>query len=301
MATAVILSGGRGTRLAPLTDVLPKPVLPFMSQPMVSYAIRALVKAGVKHVIMAVAYRADDMVEPIEKLASELQIQISFSREENSLGTAGPLILLKGQLSKLTSAFYVINADIMADYPFEELLQKHYKTGAVATIVTTAVEDPSRFGVVKVDRVSSMVLGFFEKPATYVGNGINAGLYLFNPSVFNYLPKTPRQYSMETGLFPILAKEQQLYALEMTGRWMDIGTWADYLRATNIWHPDNSDVWKEEGAKVSPQASLQNCVVLAGARIDAEAQVQYAIVGWDAHIGPGESVVGTDQKPLVKM
>merc|ERR1711939_1181791 len=145
---ALILVGGFGTRLRPLTLTLPKPLVDFCNKPMIMHQIEALVKAGVKHIVLAVNYRPEIMVSLLSKLEEKYGISITFSVEQEPLGTAGPLALAKNVLGKDDAPFFVLNSDVTCSYPFEELRDMHLAHGGEGTIMVTKVDEPSKYGVV---------------------------------------------------------------------------------------------------------------------------------------------------------
>eukprot|EP00842_Homolaphlyctis_polyrhiza_P005196 jgi/Hompol1/5678/HPOL_004625-RA len=180
---ALILVGGFGTRLRPLTFSKPKPLVDFANRPMILHQIEALAKVGVKEVVLAVNYQPEVMVSAMHKVEEEFNIKISFSIEPEPLGTAGPLALARDILAKDDSPFFVLNSDVICDFPFKSLLEFHLAHGKEGTLMTTTVEDPSKFGVILLKPDSTQIDRFVEKPKEYVGNQINAGIYIFNPTI----------------------------------------------------------------------------------------------------------------------
>merc|ERR1712193_511428 len=123
--------------------------------------------------------------------------------------------------------FFVMNADVTADFPFKKMLEFHKSHGKEGTIVVTKVEEPSKYGVVVYDRASGLIDRFVEKPQVFVSNRINAGMYIFSPSILNRIQ--PRPTSIEKEIFPPMAREGELYTTELEGFWMDVGQPKDYL------------------------------------------------------------------------
>ncbi|XP_013789403.1 mannose-1-phosphate guanyltransferase beta-like, partial [Limulus polyphemus] len=181
---ALILVGGYGTRLRPLTLSRPKPLVEFCNKPMMMHQVEALVKAGVTHVILAVSYRAELLEKEIKAEEVQLGIKITLSHEDEPLGTAGPLALAKDILSSDQEPFFVLNSDVICDFPFKEMVEFHQNHGKEGTIVVTRVEEPSKYGVVVYDE-RGRIEKFVEKPQEFVSNKINAGMYIFNPSVLS--------------------------------------------------------------------------------------------------------------------
>uniref|UniRef100_A0A915IPV8 mannose-1-phosphate guanylyltransferase n=1 Tax=Romanomermis culicivorax TaxID=13658 RepID=A0A915IPV8_ROMCU len=228
---ALILVGGYGTRLRPLTLTQPKPIVEFCNKPMMMHQIEALADAGVDHVILAVSYRAEMLEKEMKSQAKTLGITISVSLEDEPLGTAGPLALAKEILND-GEPFFVLNSDVICDFPFKEMLAFHKHHGCEGTIAVTKVEEPSKYGVVVFDE-RNRIEKFVEKPQEYVGNKINAGLYIFNASILERIPLKPT--SIEKEIFPFMASDGQLFAFVLPGFWMDVGQPKDFLAGTKLY------------------------------------------------------------------
>ncbi|KAK3919354.1 Mannose-1-phosphate guanyltransferase beta [Frankliniella fusca] len=224
---ALILVGGYGTRLRPLTLSRPKPLVEFANKPMLLHQMEALVEVGVHEVVLAVSYRAEQMEQELKEEADKLGCKLVFSHETEPLGTAGPLALAKETLSATDEPFFVLNSDIICEFPFKDLVAFHRNHGKEGTIVVTKVEEPSKYGVV-VYGEQGKIQSFIEKPQEFVSNKINAGMYIFNPSVLKRIQLQPT--SIEKEVFPHMASEGQLYAMELQGFWMDVGQPRDFLR-----------------------------------------------------------------------
>ncbi|XP_054161329.1 mannose-1-phosphate guanyltransferase beta-like [Oppia nitens] len=230
---ALILVGGYGTRLRPLTLSQPKPLVDFCNKPMICHQIEALVEANVKHVILAVSYRAELLEREIKAWEQKMDIKITISHEEYPLGTAGPLALARDQLTADGEPFFVLNSDIICDFPFKQMIDFHRSHGRQGTIVVTRVEEPSKYGVVVYDNQSGQIDRFVEKPTEFVSNKINAGMYLFETSVLDRIELRPT--SIETEVFPAMASDHNLYALDLQGFWMDVGQPKDYLTGQSLY------------------------------------------------------------------
>lgn len=331
---ALILVGGFGTRLRPLTLTLPKPLVPFANEPMILHQIEALVKAGVKHIVLAVNYRPEIMVSLLSKVEEQYDIKITFSVETEPLGTAGPLALAREVLGKDSAPFFVLNSDVICPYPFEALRDFHVGHGGEGTILVTKVDEPSKFGVVLTMPGSSTIDRFVEKPKEFVGNRINAGIYIFNPSILDRIDAKPTSIESET--FPAMVADHQLHAMELHGFWADIGQPKDYLAGTCLYltyltsqksallSDPASNPWVFGGnvlvdptAIVDPTAvigpnvvigpgvvvgkgvRLQRCVIMENARVRDHAWIQSSIVGWNSNVGrwvrmENVSVLGDD-------
>lgn len=314
---ALILVGGFGTRLRPLTLTLPKPLVPFANKPMILHQIEALARAGVRSIVLAVNYRPEVMQSTMKEHEERLGVKISFSVESEPLGTAGPLALARSLLSTNDEPFFVLNSDIICEFPFEEMVAFHRSHGAEGTLLVTKVSDPTRFGVVVCQEASSLINSFVEKPVDYVGNRINAGIYLFNPSILDRIQLRPT--SIEKEVFPGMARDAALHAFDLNGFWMDVGQPRDYLLGLGLYldslrqkNPqmlapadpsiigsvmiDSSvkighhcligpNVSIGPGAIIEDGVRLHNCAILEGARIKSHAFVASSIIGWGASVG----------------
>jgi mannose-1-phosphate guanylyltransferase len=326
---ALILVGGYGTRLRPLTLSRPKPLVEFANKPILLHQIEALVQVGVKEVILAVSYRAEQMELELKHEAEKLGVNLIFSHETEPLGTAGPLALAKDILSKSSEPFFVLNSDVICDFPFQELERFHRSHGKEGTIVVTKVEEPSKYGVVLYDQIGC-IENFIEKPQEFVSNKINAGMYILNPSVLSRIQLRPT--SIEKEVFPLMAKEKQLYALDLTGFWMDIGQPKDFLTGmclylTSLRHSNPSMLYDAPGivgnvlvdptakigkdCRIGPNVTIgpnvviedgvciKRCTILKGAIIRSHSWLNSCIIGWRCTVGrwvrmEGITVLGED-------
>lgn len=329
---ALILVGGFGTRLRPLTLSMPKPLVPFANKPMVMHQVEALVAAGVDHVVLAVNYRAEVMEAEMSKHAERLGIKISISQEMEPLGTAGPLKLAEAILRD-GEPFFVLNSDVVCTFPFEDMIAFHKAHGKEGTILVTKVEEPSKYGVVVSEKETGCIQRFVEKPQIFVGNRINAGLYLFNPEILDRIELKPT--SIEKVIFPAMAACQNLYAMDLPGFWMDVGQPPDYLKGVVMFlgslrskcpstlvssiegsevvgnvlvHPSakigagcriGPDVIIDEGVVIGDGVRLQRCSLLSGVNVKSHAWVKSAIIGWRSTLGAwgrveGVTVLGED-------
>jgi mannose-1-phosphate guanylyltransferase len=247
-------------------------------------------------------------------------VTITFSVETEPLGTAGPLKLAENVLGKDDSPFFVLNADVTCDYPFKQLAEFHKQHGDEGTIVVTKVEEPSKYGVVvhkpghasKIDR-------FVEKPVEFVGNRINAGIYIMNTSVLKRIELRPTSIEQET--FPAIVKDGLLHSFDLEGFWMDVGQPKDFLSGTCLYlsslarrnaklltpasepYVYGGNVLIDPSAKIGKNCRigpnvtigpdvvigdgvrLQRCVLLKNSRVKDHAWVKSSIVGWNSTVG----------------
>lgn len=273
---ALILVGGYGTRLRPLTLTLPKPLVEFCNKPMMMHQVEALANAGVTHVILAVSYRAELLEASIKKEAEKLGIQITISMEDEPLGTAGPLALARKLLTNDDEPFFVLNSDIICDFPFRSLAEFHREHHKEGTIVVTRVEEPSKYGVVIYNQVNC-IESFVEKPQEFVSNKINAGIYIFSPSVLERIELRPT--SIEKEVFPKMAEDGQLYAFELQGFWMDVGQPKDYLTGMCL--------YLSSLKQKNSSAMYQGAGVVGNVLVDSTAKIgQNCRIGPNVTIGP---------------
>lgn len=221
----IILCGGPGIGMGPLTTSIPKSMMPVGYKPILEHIILKLKRQGVYNFILAVSY----LGEPIIKYfgdGSSLGVRIDYSIEKAQLGTAGAV---KNAEKKLNETFLTVYGDILFnEFDVHRFVKYHKEKGGVATMTLVRVDDASRFGLVSVDE-AGRVIAFREKPRSPVPGLVNAGIYVFESSIFDYIPqKTP--VSFEEDVFPELADRGKLYAYVHDNYWIDIGTPTDYER-----------------------------------------------------------------------
>jgi mannose-1-phosphate guanylyltransferase len=281
---------------------------------MIMHQVEALARVGVTEVVFAVNYQPQMMSNYLSPYEKKLNIKFIYSRETEPLGTAGPLALARDLLQG-TDPFFVLNSDIICEFPFEDLIKFHKAHGKEGTIMVTKVDEPSKYGVV-VSKEGGEIQRFVEKPKEYVGNRINAGIYIFNPSVLNRIELRPTSIEKET--FPSMAKDGQLYCMDLPGFWMDVGQPKDFLIGTGLFlaflrqkHADQLGSGKHfvgnnlvdpsaqigEGCVIGPNvvigpnciigngARLSNCTLMDGVTVQAHSWIKNAIVGWGSTIG----------------
>jgi len=224
---AVILVGGPGTRLQPLTFIIPKPMVPVLNFPFLEHTLAHLKQFGIEEVILAMSYLPDAISEYFGD-GERCGIRLTYCIEKEPMGTAGAV---KNAAAYLDRPFIVLNGDdVFIEMNFHEAFAFHHKRKAKATIFLTRVENPSAFGVVETDE-NQKVQRFIEKPppGTVTTNWINAGGYILEPEVLEYIP-TGQHYMFEKGLFPrLLDAGEPVYGYPYRGYWLDVGTLEKYL------------------------------------------------------------------------
>jgi len=226
---AVVLLGGEGTRLRPLTYTTPKQLLPVAEVPMLERVLAHLRRHGVDQAVLSLGYRPDAFTSAYPD-AEAAGVRLEYAVEPEPLDTGGA-IGFAARHAGITDTFLVVNGDVLTDVDVTALIAFHRSHGASATLHLTAVEDPSRFGVVPTDD-DGRVIEFVEKPppGTSTTNLINAGTYVLEPDVLQRIPNG-RRVSVERETFPGLAAAGAVYALAVESYWLDTGTPAAYLRA----------------------------------------------------------------------
>jgi mannose-1-phosphate guanylyltransferase len=312
---AVVLVGGKGTRLRPLTFTAPKQMLPVAGRPMIEWVLEHLGAHGITEVVLSLGYRPDDFSDAYPD-GSCCGVRLHYAVEDSPLDTAGAIAFAARSAGLGDEPFIVVNGDVLTGLDIGALVAFHHRSGAEATIALTPVEDPSRYGVVSTD-ADGRVRAFIEKPPPGEAptNLINAGTYVLEPSVLARIP-SGAPTSIERVTFPALVAAGRLYAMASDADWADAGTPATYLEANlrragsaladpgALQHPGSM---VHDGARVHPDASVTRSVVgpgvsvgagatvegsvlLDGASVGAEAAVLGSIVGWRATVGTGATV-----------
>ena len=218
---AVIMAGGKGTRLAPYTTVFPKPLMPIGEMPILEIVIRQLKKHGFTRIVLAVGHLAG-LIEAYFGDGSKWGVKIKYSREEKPLGTAGPLSLI----DDLDENFLVMNGDLLTDIDYSDLMGFHMENGALSTICMYTKDVPISLGVLELDREGNIV-DYIEKPT--LKYKVSMGIYIFNKKILEHIEK---------GIyldFPVLIKNlinkgENIRGYNFNGYWMDIGRHEDYSR-----------------------------------------------------------------------
>jgi mannose-1-phosphate guanylyltransferase len=318
----LILAGGKGTRLRPLTLNTPKPVVPVANSPFLLFQIDLMRSAGIDEIILSLSYQPRK-IEDLLKDGSDYGVWIRYAVEGTPLGTGGAF---KNAEEHIDSTAVVFNGDVLTDIDLAAVVAHHRKKGAVATIVLTPVENPSAYGLVETNP-DGWIQRFIEKPGSdeITCNTINAGIYVLEPSVLKYMPKG-EPYSFERGLFPTLLEHKEpVLSFISANYWIDIGTPQKYLEV----HHDilsnkfasprvaksaldratlpggtvvdeksliDQDVTIREGVRIENSVIGKNCkidvgvhivdsVLWSGTTIDADARIVGSLVGKGCYIG----------------
>ena len=307
---ALILAGGKGTRLRPLTVYTPKPVVPVCNRPFLLYQLDTLRRAGVTDVTLSLSYQPHKIEQQLGD-GSDYGVRINYVVEPQPMGTAGAYKFAEDIIREPT---VVLNGDIVTDLDLRAAVREHDARGSVATVVLAPVENPCAYGLVEAGE-GGRVTRFAEKPRAdeCSVNTINAGTYILDPKVLDFIP-TGQSYSFEYDLFPdLLARGEKFYAHVPEGAyWLDIGAPARYLQV----HHDilagrvrgvklgprrgDSDIATHaeidelsliaDGCTVKPGAQIINSVLGEGVHVEEKAQIVNSVVWPHTRVGAGAQV-----------
>ncbi len=315
---AVIMAGGEGTRLHPLTYNQPKPMIPVANRALMEHVVALLKRHGFSDVVVTVGFQADGIQDYFGS-GAEFGIRITYANEESPLGTAGSV---RNAMNELDEPFIVVSGDVLTDIDLSAIVNFHNEKKAVATMGLRSVVNPLEFGIV-ITRQDGTVERFLEKPSwgQVFSDTVNTGIYVFEPEIFDFVG--PGQVDFASDVFPRLAAEGHLlYGYVTDGYWEDIGTLDAYARA----HQDILDgrvevelegftlrrgIWLGEGVEVDPTAEIKGpaiigdyCSVESGAtlgeytvlgrnvRVGADAYVERSVVHDNTHLGAGVRLRG---------
>jgi len=293
---AVVLVGGFGTRLRPLTADTPKQMLPVVDRPMIEHVVAHLALHGVTRVVLSLGFRPEAFTAAYPD-GTCAGMPLHYAVESKPLDTAGA-VRFAALDARVDETFLVLNGDVLTDLDVTAMVGRHRAAGASGTIALTEVDDPSRYGVVPFDD-ERRVLGFVEKPPAdeAPSRWINAGTYVLEPAVLDRIAPD-RRVSIEREVFPSLAAEGALRAEPSAGYWLDTGTPEAYLRANlDLVDGHRADLQAvHDSAIVDVEAQVRHSVVMAGGSVGSGAEVCDAIVMDGATVGRGsvvrDSVVG---------
>jgi NDP-sugar pyrophosphorylase family protein len=324
---ALILAGGKGTRLRPLTVYTPKPVVPVCNRPFLLYQIDTLRRAGITDITLSLSYQPHKIEQQLGD-GAEFGVRLSYTVEQQPMGTAGAYKFAEDLIRQPT---VVLNGDIITDLDLAAVVREHEARGATATIVLAPVENPSSYGLVETEP-DGRVRRFLEKPKAdeCSVNTINAGTYVLDPRVLDFIP-AGESYSFEYQLFPdLLRRGERFYAhVPEAAYWIDIGTPARYLQvhrdilagrvrginlrelrgsfdAATHAEIDGLSLIADEcvvkpgaqvvnsvlgpGVHLEERARVENSVLWAHTRVGAGAHLSGAIVGRGCHVGRAAAV-----------
>jgi mannose-1-phosphate guanylyltransferase len=307
---AVILAGGEGTRLRPLTLTIPKPAIQLVDRPFLRHMLDWLSRHGADDVVIASGFGAEALREALEG-GADPGVRTAYIQEREPLGTAGPLRLAADE-GALDERFLVMNGDILADLDLGALIRAHAASGAVATLALYPVDDPSAYGLVRTHD-DGQVAEFVEKPepGEIDTNEISAGAYVLEREVLDLIP-AGRMVSIEREVFPRLVGHG-LYGHALDGYWMDIGTPERYLQAS--WDIlegrvrtevggglDGGGPWIGADVTIGAEPSIgDRAVIASGSVLGDGVVVESSVVLAGSRIGPGATVSGSILAPGVQI
>lgn len=222
---AVILAGGRGSRLYPYTTVFPKPLMPIQEKPILEIVLRQLQRSGIEHVTLAVGYLAE-LIQAFFGNGEKLGLQIDYSHEDEPLGTAGPLQLIQN----LNEDFLVMNGDILCTLDYADMFRKHLSHGGLATIGTYRKPVPINLGVLELGP-DGEVCDYIEKPI--LSYHVSMGIYCFKPGILDWIPQGAR-LDLPDLMKQLIAAKQPPFSYVFDGMWLDIGREQDYAEAQEL-------------------------------------------------------------------
>lgn len=299
---AVILVGGEGTRLRPLTYNIPKSMVPIVNRPFLEHMINHLKDHGIDDIILALCY-LPHQIQSYFGDGSNFGVKLTYVIEDHPLGTAGAV---KNVEAYLDDTFFVFNGDVFTDLDLSAMMRLHRQRGAKTTIALTPVEDPTIYGVVETG-AQGEVQRFIEKPRpeAVTTNMINAGTYIVEPDVLSHIPRGS-SFTFERELFPLLLERgDPIYSYPSNAYWIDIGTPGKYLKLHHDlltgrvsrsfpWQSAGEGLWVEGSCDIHPQAHLEgptiigrDCVIGPGVKVKGP-----SVIGQECHIGRDSLIEG---------
>lgn len=219
---AVVLAGGKGTRLAPYTTILPKPLMPIGDMPILEVLMRQMKRSGINHIVLTVGHLAS-LLRAYFGDGSQWKLDITYSQEQIPLGTAGPIALVQG----LDKTFLVTNGDVLTTLDFKKLVAFHKQKGGIATIAAHQRQVRIDLGVIRMDG-DERVSGYIEKPTT--DYTVSMGVYVFEPQVINYIP-AGQYLDFPDLILNLISSGEKVNGYSFDGYWMDMGRPDDYIQA----------------------------------------------------------------------
>ena len=296
---ALFLAGGKGLRMRPLTDKLPKPMVPIMNKPLLERTMMNLKKNGITEMVISTCYRPD-YIKNYFGDGKLFGLDIQYIVEDTPLGTGGAI---KKAESQFDDTFIVLNSDIVSDIDIQKMIDFHKSKKALVTIAVTEVEDPSAYGVIETD-ANGYAVSFVEKPEPWQAssNYINAGIYIFEPEILKEIAMDC-VVSVERDTFPkILAKGNKVGVFKNSGYWIDIGNLEKYKQVhLDIlskkcrlldYSPENEYMVLGRNVKIHPTARIFGSAYIGdNVEIGAKAIIGNSVIGNDSSVGPESRIV----------
>jgi len=299
--TGVILAGGFGTRLRPLTINIPKPMVPIANKPILHHIIKLLKKNGIKDLIIILYYQPE-LIKDYFRDGEKFGVNIKYIISDEDLGTCGATALAKDYLK---DDFLVISGDVLTDFNLSEIINFHLKKKSIATITLTRVSNPLQYGIV-ITNEDGKIVRFLEKPSwgEVFSDTINTGIYILNPKIFDFVPEK-KEFDFSKNLFPLLLKKElPIFGYISSGYWKDIGNVKEYKiahediikgqveieiegeRASRI----GSDIWMAEDCKIKNIKNLLGTVVLGNNVKIGNSRIFNSFIGDNVEIEDGVEI-----------
>ncbi len=268
---AVILAGGYGTRLRPLTFSIPKAMIPLVNRPVIDYILDYLVDYGLRDIVITTNYLRD---QTINYLSRRKDLKLSYPEEPSPLGTAGSV-----KNADIDDTMLVIQGDNITDINLKELMQFHSRHGRLVTIALITVPDPSLYGIAEIEESSGRVERFLEKPSPQdcFSNLANTGLYIIEPEALEYVPDG-RAFDFSRDLFPLLVARKEVYGCVVDGFWTDIGSLKGYMEASK-W------ILEKIGFECADTAKIDDSEIVGNVAIGEHAVISESKIRGPAVIG----------------
>ncbi len=284
MTKAVILAGGYGTRLRPLTFTTPKAMIPLVNKPVIGYIVDYLVSYGLKDIVITMHYLREKMINHFTK---RKDLEVSFPEEPTPLGTAGSV-----KNAGITDTMLIIQGDNITDMDLRKVLEFHEEHGRLVTIALLPVSNPSLYGVAEI-AANGMIMNFKEKPSPNecFSNLANTGLYIIEPEAMDYVPEGTA-FDFSKDLFPILVAKNEVYGCVVEGFWRDIGSRDGYMEASR-WILEN------KGYECADTAVIENSEIHGNVAIGEHAVVKQSVIRGPAVIGNHAEVINSEMHDSV--
>ncbi len=270
MIKALIMAGGKGTRIRPLTIIRPKPMVPVVNRPLIDYVIETIKNSKVKEIIVTLSYFQSHIKSHLKRN----DLNIKYLVEKRPMGTAGGVI---NALKYIDDTFFVLSGDVLIDLDLNKLLKFHREKKAIATIVLTTVDDPTHYGIAVLDE-NDQIVKFLEKPSRkeVFSKVANTGTYVLEPEVFDYIEPRKGEIDFSKDIFPVLIeKKARIFGYTLDGYWNDVGRPETYLKA-------NYDVLDEK-IRPKPKGHLMK---------EGVGRLGNIWIGDDVHIDESVRIVG---------
>jgi len=296
---AVIMAGGFGTRLRPLTSKLPKPMVPVLGFPMLDHITKLLKRHGFDDIVILLYFQAEKITEYLGD-GSKYGLKFTYLKPDKDLGTAGAVKFAEKYLNE---KFLVISGDLFTDFNLTKCVEFHNKKKADATMVLTRVENPLSFGIVLTDK-EGKIKKFLEKPiwGEVFSDGINTGIYILEPKILKEMPEDIK-YDFSKELFPkLLKKNASLWGYICKGYWKDVGNLSEYLNVHSdffngmidahlSYEKYENDVYLGEDVKIDKDSKVENAIIGSNTEFKGDIRIIRSVIGRNCKIGYGVELV----------